>query len=278
MSKKVQSSTRLEMLVGVDTDLKEKSAQKNKASKTVENPQAAEKPKVTGKTKKSTTTKEPKTAKESKATKEQNTTKEPMALKESKAVKKPKAPNESKTSSASKSKTSAKAAKPIQPEKAAAENEELHDQRKAVKTPQVLKLVEHSGDVNPVLLAGKSRVPSQLRGKQSLTKLMRREMGEEFSDVDDTVVVNITELAIEHEASEILDRFNACSCDKCVEVFSRIIAERVPVRFARVNKDGRGTGNRELSERVAPMRKMVITEMIKELIGSKKRCFHDDAE
>ncbi len=152
------------------------------------------------------------------------------------------------------------------------------DERKACTTAQVMKLVERSADVNPVLLAGKSRVPSQLRGKESLTKIMRRDLGEEFHDSEDTVVVNITELAIEYEVPIVLDRFNACSCDKCVEVLSRRMAERVPVRFARVNKAGRDMDNRELSERVAPMRKMVLTEMIKELIGTKKRCFHDDTE
>jgi len=150
------------------------------------------------------------------------------------------------------------------------------EQRTACKTPQVMKLVERTNDVNPVILAGKSRVPSRLRGRESLTRMMRRGLGEEFADEENTVVVNITELAIEHEAPLILDRFNACSCDKCVEVFSRMIAEKVPVRFARVNKIGRDLENRELSERVAPMRKIVLTEMIKVLIGSKKRCFHDD--
>lgn len=152
------------------------------------------------------------------------------------------------------------------------------EQRKPCTTEQVMKLVERSADVNPVLLAGKSRVPSTLRGKESLTKILRRDLGEEFDDSENTVVVNITEVAIEYEAPVILDRFNACSCDKCVEIFSKIISQRVPVRFARVNKNGRGVGNRELSERVAPMRKMVLTEMIKELIGSKKRCYHDDTE
>ncbi len=150
------------------------------------------------------------------------------------------------------------------------------EQRTACKTPQVMKLVERTNDVNPVILAGKSRVPSRLRGRESLTRMMRRGLGEEFADEENTVVVNITELAIESEAPVILDRFNACSCDKCVEVFSRMIAEKVPVRFARVNKIGRDLENRELSERVAPMRKIVLTEMIKVLIGSKKRCFHDD--
>ncbi len=150
------------------------------------------------------------------------------------------------------------------------------EQRAGCKTPQVMKLVERVNGVNPVILAGKSQVPLQLRGREPLTRIMRRDLGEEFDDTEDTVVVNITELAIESEAPVILDRFNACSCAKCVEIFSRMIAEKVPVRFARVNKNGRGAGNRELSERVEPMRKIVLTEMIKVLIGSKKRCFHDD--
>ncbi len=157
-----------------------------------------------------------------------------------------------------------------------ADEQKPDEQHTACKTPHVMKLVECTNDVNPVILAGKSRVPSRLRGRESLTRMMRRGLGEEFADEENTVVVNITELAIEQEAPVILDRFNACSCDKCVEIFSRMIAEKVPVRFARVNKIGRDLENRELSERAAPMRKIVLTEMIKVLIGSKKRCFHDD--
>lgn len=148
--------------------------------------------------------------------------------------------------------------------------------RPACKTPQVMKLVQDSLDLNPVLLAGKSRIPSRLRGKESLTRIMRRDMGEEFEFSEDSIVVNITELAIAQETPIILDRFNACSCDKCIEVFSRIIASKVPVRFARIGRNGRSPDNRDLSERVAPMRKIVLTEMIKELICSKKRWFHDD--
>lgn len=143
------------------------------------------------------------------------------------------------------------------------------------KTPQVMKLIESDKKNNLVIMAGKSRVPEQLRGRESLSRVMRRGLGEEFSDIDDTTVVNITELAIEYEAAEILDRFNACSCDKCVEVFSRKIAERVPARFARISKSHRN-GSRELAERVLPMRKTVLSEMIRELICNKKRCFHDE--
>lgn len=143
------------------------------------------------------------------------------------------------------------------------------------KTPQVMKLIESDKRNNLVIMAGKSRVPEQLRGRESLSRVMRRGLGEEFFDADDTTVVNITELAIEYEAAEILDRFNACSCDKCVEVFSRKIAEKVPARFARISKSHRN-GSRELAERVLPMRKVVLSEMIRELICNKRRCFHDE--
>ena len=144
------------------------------------------------------------------------------------------------------------------------------------KTPQVMRLVEQNKNaVNPVILAGKSRVPKQLRGREPLSRMMKMGLGEEFSDREDSVVVNLTEAAIEYEAPEILDRFNACSCHKCVEVFSMKISERVPVRFARINKSSR-SGSRELRERMEPVRKIVLSEMIKELIGNKKRCFHDE--
>lgn len=143
------------------------------------------------------------------------------------------------------------------------------------KTPQVMKLIESDKNNNLVIMAGKSRVPDQLRGRESLSRMMRRGLGEEFSDADDTTVVNITELAIEYEAADVLDRFNACSCDKCVEVFSKRIAERVPARFARISKSHRN-GSRELAERVLPMRKTVLSEMIRELICNKQRCFHDE--
>lgn len=145
----------------------------------------------------------------------------------------------------------------------------------SLKTPQVMKLIENDKDSNLVIMAGKSRIPEQLRGRESLSRMMKRGLGEEFSDVDDTTVVNITELAIEYEAAEILDRFNACSCDKCVEVFSQRIAAKVPARFARISKSHRN-GSRELAERVLPMRKIVLSEMIRELICNKTRCFHNE--
>ncbi len=261
MSKKVQAQDGLARSAEAKTDVKEKSARKPKP-KSSEKAKAAEKSKGTAKSETLANPEKPAA----------------VSTKKTKAAPKTEQTEDAAEVSAKKTKAAARSAKSARSEKGEAQSDELHEQRKAVKTPQVMKLVENPDDVNPVLLAGKSRVPPQLRKKQSLTSLMRREMGEVFYDVEDTVVVNITELAIEHEAPEILDRFNACSCDKCVEIFSRIISGRVPARFARVRKGGIETGSRELNERVAPMRKAVITEMIKELITSKKRCYHDDTK
>lgn len=147
------------------------------------------------------------------------------------------------------------------------------------KTPQVMKLVEEKTDSSQIIMAGKSRIPTQLRKREPLSRIMKRDLGEElseqFSDTRDTVVVNITELAIQFSAPEILDRFNACSCDKCVEEFSKKISERVPARYARVNKFTRRTPTMELKERVEPMRRIVMPEMVRELICNKKRSFHD---
>ncbi len=256
MSKKVQASDGLVKSAKDKADVNEKPAQKPK-------PKAADKTKNAERL--------PKTVKADTSARSQK----PASTKKTGTKARSAGAENASDGSTKKPKTTARSAGA---ENGEAKNDDLHEQRKPVKTPQVMKLVENPDGVNPVLLAGKSRVPPQLRKKQSLTSLMRREMGEVFYDVEDTVVVNITELAIEHEAPEILDRFNACSCDKCVEIFSRIISGRVPARFARVRKGGIETGSRELSERVAPMRKIVITEMIKELIISKKRCFHDDTK
>lgn len=153
---------------------------------------------------------------------------------------------------------------------------EIKLERQTNKTPQVMRLLELGKSANPVILAGKSRIPRQLSGREPLSRILKREMGEEFQDIEGTVVVNITQLSIEYQAPMVLDRFNACSCDKCVEEFSRVIADRVPVRFARISKASQQRGSRELTERMEPVRKIVLSEMIRELIGNKKRCFHEE--
>ena len=144
------------------------------------------------------------------------------------------------------------------------------------KTPQVMKLVAEDNGENAVIAAGKSRIPARLKGREPLSRMVKREIHGDIYESSEVEVVNLTELAVQYEAPQILDRFNACSCEKCVAVFSEMVLKKVPARFARITKTKMGIRSRELNGRVEPVRKMVQITMIRELIGSKKRIFHDE--
>lgn len=164
--------------------------------------------------------------------------------------------------------------------KKAAKKRKSAERSVSCKTPQVMRLVEDSADENPVILAGKSAVPKQLRGKEPLSRLMKSGYGPVRVDNEDVEIVNIAELAIKLEAPEILDRFNACSCSKCVAIFTERVSQKVQPRFARVPR-GKNSGVKnvrmnELYGRVEQMRKAVMPEMIREIMGKKKRWFHDE--
>lgn len=144
------------------------------------------------------------------------------------------------------------------------------------KTPQVMKLVAEDNGENAVIAAGKSRIPARLKGREPLSKMVKREMHGDIYEPSEVEVVNLTELAVKYEAPQILDRFNACSCEKCVAVFSEMVLKKLPARFARITKTKLGIRSRELSGRVEPVREMVQITMIRELIRSRKRIFHDE--
>lgn len=147
------------------------------------------------------------------------------------------------------------------------------------KTPQVMKLVETRSDVNPVIIAGKSRIPQQLRGRAPLSRIMRREaaeiFGEYYADPNELLTVNLTELVIKENAGELLRRFNACCCDKCIDELSRRALEKIPSRFARVSRAVLEKGSPELDEQKEPLKKSALSAMIRELIGNKRRHFHN---
>lgn len=144
------------------------------------------------------------------------------------------------------------------------------------KTPQVMKLVAEDNGENAVIAAGKSRIPARLKGREPLSRMVKREMHGDIYEPSEVEVVNLTELAVKYEAPQILDRFNACSCEKCVAVFSEMVLKKLPARFARITKTKLGIRSRELSGRVEPVREMVQITMIRELIRSRKRIFHDE--
>lgn len=132
------------------------------------------------------------------------------------------------------------------------------------KTPQVMRLVEMPGEVNPVIIAGKSAIPRQLRGVP-LSRVMRKEADELLGSTDE--VIDLTAQLADENAAAILRRFNACCCEKCVAELSRITREKLPSRFVRA-------GSREYDDIKEPLRKTVVTQMIRELLGNKRRNFH----
>lgn len=176
-------------------------------------------------------------------------------------------------SSSSKSTEKKKAAKSSSSKSAKKPKEETGI---SCKTPRVMKLVEQSKGKNQVIEAGKSHIPTKLKGRLPLSKIAKNEGYDDVFEQGVVEVVNLTELAVKYEAPQVLDRFNACSCDKCVEVFSEIVLKKVPARFARITKSKLGIRSRELNGRVEPVKKIVQDVMIRELIGSKKRIFHDE--
>ena len=144
------------------------------------------------------------------------------------------------------------------------------------KTPQVMKLVQQNNDmVNPTIMAGKSSIPRKLRGLEPLTKIMKREAEEIFGTDEEAETFNVTALVIDENAAEILRRFNGCDCEICVEQLSRLTAEKVPARFAKLKRRAVERNSPEVEELKAPLRRSVTSQMIRLVITNKKRSYHD---
>lgn len=144
------------------------------------------------------------------------------------------------------------------------------------KTPQVMKLVEQKHDmVNPTILAGKSSIPRKLRGLEPLSRIMRRELEGDLDPDEELLTYNVTALVIDDNAREILRRFNACDCEICVEEFSRLTAEMIPARFAKLRKSAVERNAPEVEDLKEPLKRKVTSEMIRLVIRNKKRSYHD---
>lgn len=153
------------------------------------------------------------------------------------------------------------------------------------KTPQVMKLIAPHGDyVNPVIIAGKASIPKKLRGVEPLSRIMRREakavLGEDISGLpeesEEVVTLNLTAAAISENAGLLLRRFNACDCEKCIAALTKMTEEKVPARFVKISKQDAERGSCELDELKEPLKKAVVSQMIRVLLGNKKRSFHEE--
>ncbi len=142
------------------------------------------------------------------------------------------------------------------------------------KTPHVMKLVDQKNDmINPTIMAGKSSIPRRLRGLEPLSRIIKREAEEVFGG--DTETYNLTALVIEEHAPEILRRFNACDCDICVETLSRLTAEMVPARFAKLRRSTVERDLEEVRQLKDPLRRPVTSHMVRLVMQNKKRSYHD---
>ncbi len=172
-------------------------------------------------------------------------------------------------------KRKSKGKKPLNKSNDAPREEPEQKTERSAKTEQVMRLVKsEKNSVNPVIIAGKSRIPRQLRGVEPLSRILRRESAKAYEDYAERVAVNVTELVIEENAGEILRRFNACDCEECVSELSRRVSEKVPARFTKLPRGELINGSEELDEFKEPLRKVVLTQMIRELLGNKRRSFH----
>ncbi len=146
------------------------------------------------------------------------------------------------------------------------------------RTSQVMRLVEKEDMFNNVVTAGKSRVPRQLRGIEPLSRMMRREarQTENINPVDSgkRVTLNLTALVIKDNVEQVLQRFNACACDQCVETLSQMAAEKVPAKFIKI-PEGTSERSQEIESAKEPLQKPVVSALTRLVMTNKKRSFHD---
>lgn len=183
-----------------------------------------------------------------------------------------KSPKKAKNAAASEKDTAAK--KPVKSRKTTAAKEQKSAEPSS-KTPQVMKLVQQRNDmVNPTIMAGKSSIPSKLRGLEPLSRIMKREADAVFGG-DEPETYNLTALVIEDNAADILRRFNACDCELCIETLSRLTSEVVPARFVKLKKQDVERNAPEVKKLKTPLKKTVTSRMVRLVMQNKKRSFHD---
>lgn len=168
----------------------------------------------------------------------------------------------------------ATAKKPVKSRKTTADKEQKSAEQSS-KTPQVMKLVQQRNDmVNPTIMAGKSSIPSKLRGLEPLSRIMKREADAVFGG-DEPETYNLTALVIEDNAADILRRFNACDCELCIETLSRLTSEVVPARFVKLKKQDVERNAPEVKKLKTPLKKTVTSRMVRLVMQNKKRSYHD---
>ena len=146
--------------------------------------------------------------------------------------------------------------------------------------PVVIPEHEELSGIGSAYLAGLSMgmYDYETLKRQQKTTVYRPQMSE-AERVHDSPEVSrdLTEMVIQQNAPEILRRFNACDCEKCMSELARLTAEEIPARYmkmpelADLNWNGFSSDERML---IDSLKKNAVTVMIRLMIANKKRNFH----
>lgn len=182
---------------------------------------------------------------------------------------------------------------------------EQKKEQRSSKTPQVMRLVDNTGDnFNPIIAAGKSHIPKKNRHNAPLSKIMKamysesenkrlyddlrqNEIGRDmyvhdgelmmYTVGEDKISVNIISVLLAEMVPEVLERFNFCDCALCRERLSEIALDELPAKFVRIHKNkSEKEKDAELQKHKKGSRQSVARALVKHIMPNKKRHFHDE--
>ena len=85
-------------------------------------------------------------------------------------------------------------------------------------------------------------------------------------------IVNIVTMLINEELGAVLERFNACDCDKCCKFVTEVVAGALPSIFVRVKSI---SGQDAVNDALDKYRPAVIKALTKAVLAAKKAPPHE---
>lgn len=166
-----------------------------------------------------------------------------------------------------------------------------------------MRLVDSTkSDFNPIICAGKSRMPRRMNAplskvmktmyQESESRMLYEELRENeigkdmyvhdgelmmYTVGDDKLSVNIISVLLAELVPEVLERFNFCDCQLCREKVSALALDELPAKFVRIHKNkSEKEKAAELEKHKDASRQLVARTLVKIIMPNKKRYFHDD--
>lgn len=127
------------------------------------------------------------------------------------------------------------------------------------KTKKILKLID--AEKEPVSAANPAIKPPD---REALPRAyVRTEKG--------TQIINIAYLILNEQTGGIMERFNCCTCDRCVEAVMELSLKELPQSFVTVKRD---EDENEVNRTAAQLRKTAVHVITKAVIAVKSNPKH----